>query len=849
MQDEVKNILQNQYNNHIMPFLWLAGENQEVLRNYMLKIHECHIHSVVIESRTHPDFLQEKWWQDLDCLIDVAKELGMKIWILDDYHFPTGAANGALISKYPERKKTLLYYKCIDVLGPAKSIGISTYVNDATQKILGIYAKKNNEIIDLSKMKDQDIIYFDVPEGRWKVFVIYTTEQSQFREEYINMVDYLSCQTLIEEVYEPHYQRYHSEFGKTIAGFFSDEPGFMNEKGLKNDSAIGKDMMLPWSDELAQCLEEELGQDYILKLSCLWDDDAKSAYIRYVFMDQCTKLYQKNFCDQLGNWCRERHVEYIGHIIEDRDSHARLGVGSGHFYRAMKGQDMAGLDIVLNQLIPGMDEGMHSTFRGTNTWDNEFFHYVLGKMGSSLAYIDAKKKGRTVAEVFGAFGWSEGLKMMKWIADAFFVRGTNYFVPHAFSPKTFPDTDCPPHFYAHGNNPQFRYFKDLMLYMNKMSTLFSGGVTKPKISILYHAESEWCGKYMLTQKVTKELTRRQIDFDIIPNDIFSKENPYQSAFDDVLHVNTQNYECLIIPYSEYITNDLYEFIMKTKESSFQVIFIQDYPTHILNGNDCLLEQIKEISKCVAINELQNYVLDNHVYRIQTSDYQPYLRYHHYFKENREYIMFFNEDPKKEIHTHILYPTNHSIYQLDVLHNEIHQVEYTDQFPVSLSPYQSLIYVVGDICQDIPTKKQHQYTQWFEIKTPYRLSIATSQNYPQFHYQKELFELENMSLQKHCPDFSGTFRYVVEWNCEKDIHDALIDLGDVYEIADLYINDLFIGTRICPPYTFQIKDILKVGINKLTIDVTNTLDKQVKDLISLGEEIKPSGLLNWVKVYY
>lgn len=848
MQGEVKNILQDRYDNHIMPFLWLAGEDKEILREYMLKIHECHIHSVVIESRTHPDFLQEKWWEDLTYLIDVAKELEMKIWILDDYHFPTGAANGAIVSKYPERKKTLLYYKCIDVLGPAKSVGISTYVNDSTQNILGIYAKKNQEIIDLSDMKDEGTIYFDLSKGKWKVFVIYTTKQSQFREEYINMIDQLSCQTMIEEIYEPHYQRYQSEFGKTIAGFFSDEPGFMNEKGQKNDSAIGKDMMLPWSDELANCLEEEIGQDYILKLSSLWDDDLESAYIRYVFMDQCTKLYQKNFCDQLGNWCRERNVEYIGHIIEDRDSNARLGVGAGHFYRAMQGQDMSGLDIVLNQLIPGMDEGMHSTFRGTNTWDNEFFHYALGKMASSLAYIDSKKSGRTVAEVFGAFGWQEGIKAMKWITDAFLVRGINYFVPHAFSPKEFPNIDCPPHFYAHGSNPQFRYFKDLMLYMNKMSTLLSGGITKPKVAVLYHAESEWCGKYMLTQKVTKELTRRQIDFDIIPYDIFSKENTYNTFFDDYLHVNTQNYECIIIPYSEYITYDLYDFIMKTQESPFEVIFVQDYPTYILNGDNYKIAHIKEVSKCIQLSELQDCMFQDY-YRIQTSDYQPYLRYHHYFKNNQEYIMLFNEDPKNYIHTDIIYPTNQNIYQCDILYNEVQKVEYTDRFHISLSPYQSFVYRVGDTYDDIPMEIGKRYSHELEINAPYQLSIATSQSYPNFQYQKKLFELENMSLKKHFPDFTGTFRYVVEWDCEENISDAFIDLGDVYEIADLYVNDSFVGTRICPPYTFKIKDVLKVGKNKFTIDVTNTLDKQIMDIISLGEEIKPSGLLDRIKIYY
>lgn len=50
-----------------------------------------------------------------------------------------------------------------------------------------------------------------------------------------------------------------------------------------------------------------------------------------------------------------------------------------------------------------------------------------------------------MCEIFGAYGWGEGVSLMKWLTDHMLVRGINEFVPHAFSPA-FPDEDCPPHF-------------------------------------------------------------------------------------------------------------------------------------------------------------------------------------------------------------------------------------------------------------------------------------------------------------------------------------------------------------------------------------------------------------------
>ena len=378
--NEINNVYNGKFENYILPFLWLHGESEEVLVDYMQKIHDSNIGAVCLESRPHPDFMGESWWNDLDIIIREAKRLNMKVWILDDSHFPTGYANGLVKGKYPEKLKTLLTHRVVEVLGPKKSIGVNTgNLMDPTAKIISAYAKQGDKIINLKdKMKDE-IIYFGISEGVWKVYLIYESKKVEYNPEYINMVDKESCDVLIEAVYQPHYERYKNEFGKTIAGFFSDEPGFMNEKGNKNDSAIGKVMPLPWSYELKERLKSRLGSEYEVKLSSLWYEESCSAEVRYVFMDVCTQLYKECFSDNLGNWCRQHNVEYIGHVIEDRDSNARLGVGAGHLFRSMAGQDMAGIDVVLNQLIPGLDSGEHPTIRGT--WDSRVFSLCFSENG------------------------------------------------------------------------------------------------------------------------------------------------------------------------------------------------------------------------------------------------------------------------------------------------------------------------------------------------------------------------------------------------------------------------------------------------------------------------------------
>lgn len=96
MNDKIKKLLENKGGNYIFPFFWQHGEEEAVLREYMEAIHRCGIGAVCVESRPHPDFCGPRWWNDMDVILDEAKKREMKVWILDDSHFPTGYCNGKM---------------------------------------------------------------------------------------------------------------------------------------------------------------------------------------------------------------------------------------------------------------------------------------------------------------------------------------------------------------------------------------------------------------------------------------------------------------------------------------------------------------------------------------------------------------------------------------------------------------------------------------------------------------------------------------------------------------------------------------------------------------------------------
>ena len=160
------------------------------------------------------------------------------------------------------------------------------------------------------------------------------------------------------------------------------------------------------------------------------------------------------------------------------------------------------------------------------------------KLASSAAAIEPLKKGRSMCEIFGAYGWSEGVQLEKFLLDHFLVRGVNHYVPHAFSAKDFPDPDCPPHFYAHGNNPQYRHFGSLMKYANRMCELISGGTHIAPAAILYQGESDWCSDCMMMQEPARLLAEAQIEYDFIPSDVFAERESYRTR--DWQHIESES---------------------------------------------------------------------------------------------------------------------------------------------------------------------------------------------------------------------------------------------------------------------------------------------------------------------
>ena len=168
-----------------------------------------------------------------------------------------------------------------------------------------------------------------------------------------------------------------------------------------------------------------------------------------------------------------------------------------------------------------------------------------------------------------------------------------------------------------------------------------------------------------------------------------------------------------------------------------------------------------------------------------------------------------------------------------------------EIELSIPPYHSVLIICGDVEFDgIAPYAPKVYANTMQLSPVFDISTAGG-NSEIFEPYKTTDKLFNITGRGEMPRFSGHIKYETELALPKQ--DCLIDLGFVGEVAELYLNGEYMGTRQIPPYGFDIpKDCIK-DTNKLTVIVSNHNGYAVRDGFSSFMLFEPSGIMGPVTV--
>jgi hypothetical protein len=486
-----------------------------------------------------PGYLSDEWMDRVQFAVKKAEELGLQAWVYDEKNWPSGTVGWELPTKFPDMQQRYMEMVIANVEGPYFSYLEGTdgrYIDMEESEPICAYAVREEEfygtiteVVDLNPNLSWDkIVTWEAPEGKWKL-LYFVERRAKWHSDVLNPA---TTAKFLEMTHEKYKAAVGDQFGKTVPGFYTDEPAVHYFAVSCNNNIV------PWSKQMFKIFRDHNGYDLRPYLPALFlNMGEKTARIRYDFWSAMSEQYSRSFYKQIQDWCHANGVTFTGHMLFE-DLLRLQGRCEGNLFRNWQYFDLIGVD----KLYPKI---------GTERNPEE---HVAMKLGASAAH--ALGSTRLLCESFGGSYWDVTFERMKWIADWEYVLGVNLLNPHGFHYSIEGDRkrDWPPsQFYHHTWWDQYNRFQD---YITRNSYMLSGGAHVAKVAVLYPMTAMWAnyqpqGHNPVTAVMEQDfnwmadrLLRLHMDFDYVDEDVVL---PAAAVENGKLRIRDEAFEVFVMP--------------------------------------------------------------------------------------------------------------------------------------------------------------------------------------------------------------------------------------------------------------------------------------------------------------
>src|ERR1035437_1352236 len=455
----------------------------------------------VSPRRGEPLYLTPEHMDQMKFVVQEAAKRGMKIWLQDESDYPSGFAGGKIKKLYPELGMQGIVADIRVRVAPGQTLTMP-----APSDMLAIYAVKSSPdqqvqgVVPIPVPADGQLKWTVPYEGNtpneprlsWEVvFVrhIYVSsptrnfnreDGTRAKDGYYTLIDYLAAdatRAFLKITHETYRQAIGDEFGKTVLGFFGDEPDY---------SIAGS----PWTPKLLEEFQARKGYDlkpYIAQFFAgKLSDEAQRAKADY--WDVWSGIFQNTFFGEQAAWCHKYNIEYLVHLNHE-ETMTSLVRSEGDFFRDMRKVGVPGIDN-LSQLLPSLVHTPDGTWRINNNFP---------KLASSAAHLFGRPKV-----------WTEGAGGPgidgKYQMDFQLVRGVTELqirVPGGGGPGGGASSPSP-------QGPM------LALYANRGGYLMATGRPAAQVGLYHPVNSMWMGDDQADPSTTKlgwQLYDHQVEWD------------------------------------------------------------------------------------------------------------------------------------------------------------------------------------------------------------------------------------------------------------------------------------------------------------------------------------------------
>jgi len=276
----------------------------------------------------------DRWIQDpgnIHNLGQAARLLsskGLRVWLYDEYFYPSGWAKGLAVQGQPENQARNLAFITHKGSG-AKQLSFRLPADGIRFEYAAFYP--NNRTTDGSRAVPVPVqetsVAMQSPAGDWTLYVFYVQKHNVGHGHYhtyeklpgggrgyLNFLNRAAVARYLEVTLQPLSTGI-AGFNGMFDGLFIDEPSLMSFYSSTTEGGAGFSAV-PYGSELFPEFKKLHGYDLQPYLPCLFEgSDEGARTVRIQFYRTIASLMERNFMGQFANWCHTNGIRFSGHFL------------------------------------------------------------------------------------------------------------------------------------------------------------------------------------------------------------------------------------------------------------------------------------------------------------------------------------------------------------------------------------------------------------------------------------------------------------------------------------------------------------------------------------------------------
>ncbi len=248
---------------------------EDELRRQLHEMKSYGLGGVIFHARAGmtTEYLSEEWFRMVGVCLEEAALLGMRVWMYDEFGWPSGFVAGKLLTETKNRAGYLVY----------------EVKDEFDDKAYAVYSRDGGSVHRLRSGECAE-----------KYHTIYL----RLSDAYADVLNPEVTDQFIAATHEQYFARFASAFGKELVGFFTDEPQYYR-------------YATPISGVTEREYFKEYGEDLKDGLIYLFLQDEEGYPFRVRYYNLMNRLYCENFYKKLYDWCEGHGCLLTGHSIEE----------------------------------------------------------------------------------------------------------------------------------------------------------------------------------------------------------------------------------------------------------------------------------------------------------------------------------------------------------------------------------------------------------------------------------------------------------------------------------------------------------------------------------------------------